>query len=158
MCLSFTIAAGPRQLSHSRVWVSWNSWLYFTVSDSRLPQPGVPGARIDNPQEQGGPVIPPDTRIPFHSLLWLTGLGWRYSNPPPEAPTDSELLVFVKQPQHGPHRKRVFHYCVFSRCRGNSVSNELFPSNGCCTVDCSHSCHLAMTLHVRAIAQLRGRW
>jgi hypothetical protein len=35
--LSFTIAAGPRQRSHIQVRVSWNSWPYFTVSDSRLP-------------------------------------------------------------------------------------------------------------------------
>jgi hypothetical protein len=36
MGLSFTIAAGPRQRSHSWVRVPWNSWPYFTVSDSRL--------------------------------------------------------------------------------------------------------------------------
>jgi hypothetical protein len=35
--LSFTIAAGPRQRSHSRVRVPWDSRSYFTVSDSRLP-------------------------------------------------------------------------------------------------------------------------
>jgi hypothetical protein len=26
------------------------------------------------------------------------------------------------------------YYCVFSRCRGNNISPEMFPSNGCCTV------------------------
>jgi hypothetical protein len=35
--LSFTIAEGPRQRSHSRVRVCWDSWPYFTVSDWRLP-------------------------------------------------------------------------------------------------------------------------
>jgi hypothetical protein len=35
--LSFTIVAGPRQRSHSRVRVPWNLRPYFTVSDSRLP-------------------------------------------------------------------------------------------------------------------------
>jgi hypothetical protein len=35
--LSFTIAAGPRQRSHFRIRVPWDSWPYFTVSDSRLP-------------------------------------------------------------------------------------------------------------------------
>jgi hypothetical protein len=35
--LSFTIAAGPRQRSHFRVRVPYDSWPYFTVSDSRLP-------------------------------------------------------------------------------------------------------------------------
>jgi hypothetical protein len=33
---SFTIAAGPRQRSHSQVRVSRDSWPHFTVSDSRL--------------------------------------------------------------------------------------------------------------------------
>jgi hypothetical protein len=32
----FTITPGPRQRSHFRVWVPWDSWSYFTVSDSRL--------------------------------------------------------------------------------------------------------------------------
>jgi hypothetical protein len=34
--LSFTIAAGPRQHSHSRVRVPWDSRPYFTVSDLRF--------------------------------------------------------------------------------------------------------------------------
>jgi hypothetical protein len=46
MGLSFTIAAGPRQCSHSQVRVQRDSLPYFTVSDSRLPQPGRPGPRI----------------------------------------------------------------------------------------------------------------
>jgi hypothetical protein len=40
----FTIAAGHRQLIHSRVRVPRDSWPYFTSSDSRLLQPG--GARF----------------------------------------------------------------------------------------------------------------
>jgi hypothetical protein len=39
MGLSFTIVAGPRQGSHSRVRVPRGSLPYFTLSDSRLPQP-----------------------------------------------------------------------------------------------------------------------
>jgi hypothetical protein len=39
----FTVAAGPRQLSHSRDRFPRDSWPYFTASDSRLPQPGGPG-------------------------------------------------------------------------------------------------------------------
>jgi hypothetical protein len=35
--LPFTISAGPRQRSHSRVLVPWDSPPYFTVSDLRLP-------------------------------------------------------------------------------------------------------------------------
>jgi hypothetical protein len=34
-------------------------------------------------QWQGGPVIPPGIGFPFLHLLRLTGLRWRYSNPPP---------------------------------------------------------------------------
>jgi hypothetical protein len=45
-----------------------------------------------------------------------------------------------------PHRKRLFHYCMFSRCQGKYMSMELYPSNGCCTVTCLHSCYLAMGL------------
>jgi hypothetical protein len=43
--LSFTIAAGPRQRSHFRVRVSWDSWPYFTVSDSKLPFSSPPTTR-----------------------------------------------------------------------------------------------------------------
>jgi hypothetical protein len=83
MGLPFTIAAGLRQRSHSSVWVPQDSWPYFTVSDSRLPQPGGPGPHIYIPPEQDGLVIPPGTGFPFHCLLQLTGLRWRYTNPPP---------------------------------------------------------------------------
>jgi hypothetical protein len=55
----------------------------FTVSGSRLSQPGRPGPHICIPQEQGDPVIPPGTGFPFRHLLQLAGLQWRYSNPPP---------------------------------------------------------------------------
>jgi hypothetical protein len=59
MDLTFTIAAGPRQRSHSQILVLRDPWSYFTVSDSRLPQPGGPGPRIYIIQEQHGPVIHP---------------------------------------------------------------------------------------------------
>jgi hypothetical protein len=83
LSLTFTIAAGLRQRSHSWVRVPQDSWPYFTVSDSRLPQSGGQGPCIYIPQEQGGPVIPPGTGFPFLRLLRLAGLRWRYSNPPP---------------------------------------------------------------------------
>jgi hypothetical protein len=79
--LSFTIAAGPRQCSNSRIRVERNSRQYFTVSDSRLPQPGGPGPRIFILQEQSGPVISPGTGFPFLRLIRLAGLRRRYSNP-----------------------------------------------------------------------------
>jgi hypothetical protein len=82
MGLSFTIAAGPRQHRHSRVRVPQDSWEYFTVSDSRLPQPKGPGPRIYIRREQGGPVIPPGTGFTPPRLLQLPRLRWRYANPP----------------------------------------------------------------------------
>jgi hypothetical protein len=83
MGLSFTIAAGPRQRSHSQIWVPRDSWPLFSVTDSRLSQPGGSGPRIYNPQEQCGPVIPAGTGFPFRRLLRLAGLRWRYSTPRP---------------------------------------------------------------------------
>jgi hypothetical protein len=75
--VSFTIPAGLRQRSHSWVRVLRDSWPYFTVSDSRHPQPGGPGPRITIPQEQGGPVIPPGIVFSFRHLLRHAGLWWR---------------------------------------------------------------------------------
>jgi hypothetical protein len=43
--LSFTVAAGPRQRSHSRTRVPGDSRQYFTVSDSRLPFLSLPTTR-----------------------------------------------------------------------------------------------------------------
>jgi hypothetical protein len=43
--LSFTIAAGPSQRSHSRVRAPWDSRPYFTVSDLRLPSSSPPTTR-----------------------------------------------------------------------------------------------------------------
>jgi hypothetical protein len=76
MGLSFITAVGPRQRRHSQVRVPLDSWALFTVSDSRLPQPGRPGPRIYIPQEQGGPVIPPGTGFPFVASYDSQGYGW----------------------------------------------------------------------------------
>jgi hypothetical protein len=65
--LSFTIAAGPRQSSHSRIRVPWDSWPYFTVSDSRLPQCGGSGPRMYIPQGTGWPSYTLRHRVPFSS-------------------------------------------------------------------------------------------
>jgi hypothetical protein len=72
----------PALARHSQVRVRGDSWSYFSVSDSRLPQPGGPGPCIYILQEQCGPVITPDTGFPFRRLR-LAGVRCRYSNPPP---------------------------------------------------------------------------
>jgi hypothetical protein len=81
--LSFTIAPGPRQRSHSRVLGPRNSWSQFIVPHSRLPKPGGSIPRILILQEQGSPIITPGTGFPFRLLLRLSELRWRYSNSPP---------------------------------------------------------------------------
>jgi hypothetical protein len=50
--LSFTVAAGPRQRSHSSVRVTQEYWPYFAISHSRLLQPGWTDSRIYIPQKQ----------------------------------------------------------------------------------------------------------
>jgi hypothetical protein len=49
-----------------------------TVLDSRLSQPGGPGACIYFSQEQDLSVIPPGTGFPFRRLLRLAELRWGY--------------------------------------------------------------------------------
>jgi hypothetical protein len=63
-----------RQRSHSQIRVQRDSWQNFTVSDSRLTQPGGTGPRNVILQEQGGSLIPPGTGFPFRRLLLLSGL------------------------------------------------------------------------------------
>jgi hypothetical protein len=58
MGLSFTITAGPRRRSHSRVSVPRDSWPYFTVSDSRLPQPGGQGPVFISPRNRVTQLYP----------------------------------------------------------------------------------------------------
>jgi hypothetical protein len=91
MGLLFTIAAGPRQHSHSRVRVPRDSLSYFIVSDSRLPQPGGPGPHIYITQKQGDP---------FPRLLRLAGLRWRYTKPPPHRSCRSVGAQMHRQADH----------------------------------------------------------
>jgi hypothetical protein len=47
--------------------VPLDSWLYFTVSDSRLPQPGEPGPCIYVPSDSMAQLYRPRQRVPFPS-------------------------------------------------------------------------------------------
>jgi hypothetical protein len=73
MGLPFTIAAGPRQCSNSWVQVPWDSWPYFTVLDSRLPQPAGLGPHIYIPQALGSLFI-----TSYNSLGYSGGDSWPY--------------------------------------------------------------------------------
>jgi hypothetical protein len=75
MGLSITTAAGPRQYSHFRARVKRDSWPYFTVSDSSLPQPRESGPGIYILQDQGDPAISPGNGFPFRRCLRLAGGG-----------------------------------------------------------------------------------
>jgi hypothetical protein len=105
MGLSFAIAAGPRQRSHSHVRVPQDSWQYFTVLDSILSQPGAPGPRIYIPQEEGGPVFYPRNRVPFSSPSTAGRATVEVFEP--ASTRASDLLapvVFKITPRHGPRR------------------------------------------------------
>jgi hypothetical protein len=102
--LSFTIAAGPRHRSYSQVRVPQDSWPHFTVSNSRLPQPGRPGPRIYIPQEQGGPVILQALGSLFVASYDSTGLRWRYSTPPPHGIPASPFSQLHVRYSSGTHR------------------------------------------------------
>jgi hypothetical protein len=109
MDLSFTIAAGPHHCSNFLVLLSRDSWPYFTVSDSRLLQPGGTGPRIYISRENGGPVIVPGTGFHFLRLLRIAGLQWRYWNLSPHVFFNFQMAgVFVTEPWHRPRRKQRF--------------------------------------------------
>jgi hypothetical protein len=80
--LLFTITAGPRQRRHSRVRVPWDSWPYFTISDS-----------ID---------------FPSRRLLRLAGSRWRHSTPPPHW-WIPQIIASVRT--HREHRFPQILYC-----------------------------------------------
>jgi hypothetical protein len=56
--LWFTTASGPRQRSHFRVQVPWDSSPYFTVSDSRLPFSSPPTTRRATVDKTAPSVFP----------------------------------------------------------------------------------------------------
>jgi hypothetical protein len=148
VCL-LVYGAGPRQRTLSQVRVPWDSWPYFTVSDSRLPQPGGPGHRIYIPQEQGGPVIPPGIRLRLHTDEW----GSRQYSTLYSCGTLSELLVIVGfslyrlGSDHSTENTSIVyqwissivayfctHYlatgCLLRMCLRGKVFIESLPSNG----------------------------
>jgi hypothetical protein len=102
--LSFTIAAGPRQSSHSRVEFR-GTCDHILLSQMR--------------------------DFPFRRLLRLEGLWWRYSNPPPHGTELVAPILFFITPRRGQYRKHrssivacVFvsaGTCLLSRCSESAV-------------------------------------
>jgi hypothetical protein len=99
--LSFAIAAGEGQRSHSRVRVPWDSRPYFTLSDLRLPFSSPPTTRSATVEA-------------FHSAS--TRDPWQNSK-----------LVPLITPRHRPHRKQRSSLLLFSLCRGNMFIYEVVP-------------------------------
>jgi hypothetical protein len=92
-----TVASGPCQSSHSWVDVPQNSRPYFfgLIWDSPSMEGRVP--LFISPRNRVAQLYPPRTGFPFYPLLRLTGLRWRYSNPPPHGDT---TLVFATFPRY----------------------------------------------------------
>jgi hypothetical protein len=67
--LSFTIAAGPRQSSHSRIRVPWDSRPYFTVSYSRFPFSSPPTTRRVT-VEVFDPAYSSFNCLPYNHFAW----------------------------------------------------------------------------------------
>jgi hypothetical protein len=101
---------------------SYRTHGHISMSHLRLPQLGGLGPRIYIPQEQCGSVIPLGTGFPFCRLLRLSGLRWRYSNPPPHGVYQQESLVGSYSLRGGPHRKQ----CVrqVSRLGGKHIQTN----------------------------------
>jgi hypothetical protein len=132
MGLSFTIAVGPLQRSHSWVRVPRDSWWHFTVSDSRLPnlEGQVP---IFVSQDQDGPVILPGSGYPFRSLLRLAGLQWKYSNRPPHGLVRTGSLRVQIWTRNFPSTKQECYLLEtfgVQRLRESDSSNSFFETKG----------------------------
>jgi hypothetical protein len=117
--LSITVVAGPRQRSHSRVRIPWDSRPYFIVSDSRRPFSSPPTTcratvEVFNPASTREclilvPVVLPIT--PRHG-------------PPLKIPFPAVLLLLCADSC----RVDLF---IWDRCLETNVASEPFASNGC---------------------------
>jgi hypothetical protein len=92
----------PRQHSLSRVRVPWDSWLYFTVSDLRLPFSSPPTTRR----------VTVEVFEPAFTRVWT-----------------NIQLVFNVTPRRGTHRKHCSSIVALVRFRGN-VFTEPLLTNG----------------------------
>jgi hypothetical protein len=85
MGFSFPIAADPRQRIHSQVRVQQDSWPHFTVSDSRIPQPGAQVLVFISPRNRVAQLYP--SELGSHSVAFYDsqGHGGGNSNTPPHS-------------------------------------------------------------------------
>jgi hypothetical protein len=104
MGLSYTIAAGLRQCIYSQVRVPQDSWPHFTVSDSRLPQPGVQAPYLYPPRTGWPSYIFPT--LGSHSVAFYDRQGYSVGNsnplPHPRVPV---CYVLTHKFRGGPNKK-----------------------------------------------------
>jgi hypothetical protein len=123
MSLSFTIAAGARQRSHSQVQVPRGSWPHFTVSDTKLSQSG--GPVFISPRNRVTHLYPLGTGFPFRRSLRLAELRWRCLTPPPYG------LARPVCPRDGSKWKRLFlqlQYCTVTHPLGRTAQKIQLPT------------------------------
>jgi hypothetical protein len=104
--LSFAIAAGARQRSHSRAGSRWTRD-HILLSQIR--------------------------DFPLRRLQRLAGLRWRYSTPPPHGILSTELDCSFLTPRHEPHRKHPSSHCNLLLCGSRflwNVFTEPLLTNG----------------------------
>jgi hypothetical protein len=122
MSLSFTIVAGPRQRSHSQVRVLRDSLPYFTVSDSRVTQPGGLWLAFSSPRTT--------RRAPMEVF-----------DPASIRDLSSSTTLFCATyiASRRIHRKHVHFLAMDVCCCPEHASTGPLPSNGCPIVD--RLCH-----------------
>jgi hypothetical protein len=80
---SFTIAAVPRQRSHSQVRFPRLMTIFYCLRFETPPKLEGQAPVFISPRKRVSRLYPPGIGFPFRRLLRLTGLRCRYSTPPP---------------------------------------------------------------------------
>jgi hypothetical protein len=157
--LFLTASVGLLQRSHSWVRIPGDSWPYFTLSDSKFPQPVRPGSRIFVPQEQCGPDMshrhwvpvsrPPTARratVVFFKSATTWALNW--------FPTQNLLFTYPRRWSHRDRHLQQFHYVLLLRFLSddsgiNAISPSL-PSSGSFSGSLIHVVRLHNTVEWRS--------
>jgi hypothetical protein len=128
--LSFTIASGPRQRSHSRIRVPCDSRSYFTVSDSSLPFSSPPTTRRATVEVFDAASTRDSNETLDLSCLQHLGTECIRST----SPNDSSIVASrnYRTDRVENISPQSLHCCVLRICcLTTGVFEEPFPSNDC---------------------------